>query len=153
MALVTDVNGNPNNNVDVLYDIVSGSGIMGADTVATDQDGQAVVTFTGSEPGVATIKGTVMSRVPTDEEVSAAEGALFLYGLDEDPGELEVIKWLAKPGDEVTRGQSLVILEDRQDNKYTVTAPRDGILSVFMAEEKDDVEYGDTLVYVIEAAE
>jgi biotin carboxyl carrier protein len=153
MALVTDVNGNPNNNVDVLYDIVSGSGIMGADTVATDEDGQAVVTFTGSEPGVAKIKGTVMSRVPSDEEISAAEGALFLYGLDEDPGELEVIEWLAEPGDEITRGQDLVILEDRDDNQYTVKAPRDGILSVFMAEEKDHVEYGDTLAYVLEIAE
>jgi hypothetical protein len=153
MALVTDVNSNPNDDVDVLYDIVRGSGVLGADSSATDEDGKASVTFTGSEPGITTIRGTVISRAPIDEEISAAEGAVFLFGLDEDPGDLEVIEWLAEAGDEVAEGQGLVVLEDRDDNLYTVTAPRDGVLSVFVAEERDDVEYGDTLAYVIEDEE
>jgi biotin carboxyl carrier protein len=153
MAQVTDVNGNPNDDVDVLFDIIFGVGELSADSAATDEDGAASVTFTGSEPGITTIRGTVISRVPTAEEISAAEGAVFLFGLADDPDDLEVIEWLAEAGDEVIEGQELVVLEDRDDNLYTVVAPRDGVLSVLVAEEKDDVNYGDTLAYVIKIAE
>jgi biotin carboxyl carrier protein len=152
-ALVTDANGNPNDNVDVLYDMIFGVGELSAESAATSEDGEASVTFTGTEPGVTTIRGTVISRVPSAEEISAAEGAVFQYGLADDPGDLEVIEWLAEAGDEVAEGQDLVVLEDRDDNLYTVVAPRDGILSVLVAEEKDDVNYGDTLAYVIKIAE
>jgi len=53
----------------------------------------------------------------------------------------------------VVEGQALVTLEDRSDIIYTVVAPRDGTVSTFVAEERDRVEYGDTLGYVIEIAE
>jgi biotin carboxyl carrier protein len=97
-----------------------------------------------------TIRGTVISREPTAEEISAAEGAVFLYGLDEDPGRMDVMEWLVKVGDEVVEGQELVVLEDRTDITYTVVAPREGIVSTFVFEERDRVKYGDTLGYVIE---
>ncbi|MDF1536928.1 MAG: dihydrolipoamide succinyltransferase, partial [bacterium] len=64
-----------------------------------------------------------------------------------------VAEWLVKPGDEVVEGQPLVTLEDRAGTIYTVVAPRDGIVSTFMAEERDRVYYGDTLGYVLEVAE
>jgi biotin carboxyl carrier protein len=102
---------------------------------------------------MATVKGTVISREPTEEELSAAVGAVFLFGLEEDPGRLDVVEWLVKPGDEVVEGQALVTLEDRADITYTVVAPRDGTVSTFMAEERDRVEYGDTLGYVLEVEE
>jgi len=94
-----------------------------------------------------------MSRVPSDEELSAAQGAVFLYGLEEDPGRLDVLEWFVEPGDEVVEGQGLLTLEDRRDNLYTVIASRDGIVSTFVAEERDRVEYGDTLGYVLETKE
>ncbi len=114
----------------------------------------AIVTFeAGPDPGLATVKGTVISREPTALEISAAEGALFLYGLEEDPGRLDVVEWFVEPGDEVVEGQDLLTLEDRRDNLYTVVAPRDGILSTFVAEERDRIEYGDKLGYVLEVQE
>ncbi len=153
-ATVTDANGNPNQNVDVLYNILVGSGELASPSVATDEKGNAPVVFTaGNSPGLVTVKGTVISREPSDEEISAAEGAVFLYGLDEDPGRLNVVKWFVEPGDEVVEGQGLVVLEDRADITYTVVAPRDGTVSTFVAEERDRVEYGDTLGYVVEKAE
>ena len=153
-AKVTDANGNPNQNVDVLYDVAVGTGSVSSPSVATDGDGVASVVFTaGDKADLVTVHGTVISREPTAEELSAAEGAVFLYGLDEDPGRLDVVEWFVEPGDEVVEGQDLLTLEDRRDNIYTVMAPRDGIVSVFAAEERDRVEYGDTLGYIIEVAE
>lgn len=153
-ATVTDANGNPNHNVDVLYDVSVGEGTVNAQSVETDEKGNASVTFTaGDDPGLVTVRGTVISREPTAEEISAAEGAVFLYGLDEDPGRLEVVEWLVEAGDEVVEDQGLLTLADRSDNLYTVAAPRDGTVSTFVAEERDRVEYGDTLGYIIEIAE
>jgi biotin carboxyl carrier protein len=150
-AKVTDANGNPNSNTDVMYEVVAGGGKMSAPSAVTDEkEGIAEVSFLpGDEPGVSTIKATVMSRPATTEEIAAAEGAIFLYGLDEDPGRLDVLEWLVEPKDEVIEGQDLVILEDRRGDTYTVKAPREGIVSVFTAEERDRVEYGQTLGYVL----
>jgi biotin carboxyl carrier protein len=153
-ARVTDANGNPNSSVDVLYEIAVGTGELSSASVATDDEGIAAAVFTaGNSSGVVTVRGTVTSRVPTHDEISAAEGAVFLYGLDEDPGRLDVIDWLVKTGDEVMEGQELVLMEDRVDTVYTVMAPRDGIMSVFTAEERDRVEYGDTLGYILDVSE
>jgi len=153
-AKVTDANGNANHNVDVLYNIMAGGGVLGSPSVPTDKKGVASVQFTaGDTAGLVTLRGTVISRAPTAEEISAAQGAVFLYGLDEDPGRLELVEWLVKAGDEVVEGQDLVTLEDRAGTVYTVRASRDGIVSTFTAEEKDRVQYGDTLGYVIEIAE
>ncbi|GBE15360.1 hypothetical protein BMS3Abin14_01419 [bacterium BMS3Abin14] len=44
-------------------------------------------------------------------------------------------------------------LEDRHGETYTVKAPRDGVLATFVAEERDRVEYGQTLGYILPAAE
>ncbi|MDF1527323.1 MAG: hypothetical protein P1S59_13870, partial [bacterium] len=131
-----------------------GEGTVSSPSVATDEKGNASVTFTaGNEPGLVTVRGTVISRIPTPEEVNAAKGAVFLFGLSEDPGRLDVVEWMVKPGDEVSEGQGLVTLEDRSDILYTVVAPRDGVVSTFIAEERDRVYYGDTLGYILEIAE
>jgi len=153
-ARVTDANGNPNQNVDVIYNILVGNGELSSPSVGTDEKGNALVVFTaGDSPGLVTVKGSVISREPTALEISAAEGAVFLFGLEEDPGRLDVVEWFVEPNDEVVEGQDLLTLEDRRDNIYTVVAPRDGIVSTFVAEERDRVEYGDTLGYVIEVPE
>jgi biotin carboxyl carrier protein len=117
-AKVTDANGNPNSNTDVMYEVVAGGGKMSAPSAVTDEkEGIAEVSFLpGDEPGVSTIKA---------------------------------LEWLVEPKDEVIEGQDLVILEDRRGDTYTVKAPREGIVSVFTAEERDRVEYGQTLGYVL----
>jgi hypothetical protein len=74
---------------------------------------------------------------------------VFLYGLDEEPVRLTVEEWLVEPEDEGVAGQDMVILKDRSGTLYTVLAPREGIVSVFTAEERDRVEYGQTLGYVL----
>ena len=153
-ARVTDANGNANRNVDVLFDVSVEKGTVSAPSVATDEDGLAPVQFTaGDTAGLVTVRGTVISRTPTAEEISAAEGAVFLYGLEEDPGRLDVVQWLVEPGDEVVEGQEIVVLEDRSNGTYTILAPRDGIVSTFVAEERDRVEYGDTLGYILPLAD
>ncbi len=154
-AKVTDANGNPNFNTDVLFEVASGGGRMSAPKAVTDEkDGVAQVTFLpGSEVGLSTIKATVISRIPTAEEISAAEGAVFLYGLADDPGRLEVVEWYAEPGDGVSEGQDLVKLEDRHGTFYTVKSPREGTLATFVTEERDRVIYGQTLGYVLPLAE
>ncbi|MDF1536749.1 MAG: Ig-like domain-containing protein [bacterium] len=150
IARVTDANGNPNGNVDVLYDISMGKGLLNSSSVPTTKDGVATVQFTaGDTSGLVKVRGTVISRVPTAEEMEAALGAVFLYGLEEDPGRLEVVEWLVRPGEEVIEGQELVVLGDRNDVHYAVVAPRDGTVSTFAAEERDKVQYGDTLGYIL----
>ena len=154
-AKVTDANGNPNFNTDVLFEVASGSGSMSAPKAVTDEKGGiASVNFLpGSEPGVSTIKATVISRAPTADEIAAAEGAVFLYGLANDPGRLEVVEWYAEPGDDVVEGEDLLKLEDRHGTFYTVKSPREGTLATFVAEERDRVEYGQTLGYVLPVPE
>lgn len=154
-ARVTDVNGNPNADTDVLFEMIAGSGTLSADRSVTDaRDGVADVTFyPGSDPGVNTIKATVISRVPLPEELDTAGGAIFMHGLADEPVRLEVVRWLVEAGSEVVKGQELVVLEDRRGTVYTLNAPREGTLSVFTAEEGDRVEYGQTLGYVISLPE
>ena len=153
-ARVSDANGNPNSSVDVLYELTVGAGEISSASVATDDDGVASVVFkAGDTGGIVTVRGTVTSRAPTTEERDAAMGAVFLYGLDKDPGRLDVVQWLVDAGDEVIEGQELVVLMDRYDDVYTVRSPRDGIMSVFTSQERDEVEYGDTLGYILPLAE
>jgi len=127
-ARVSDANGNPNSSVDVLYELTVGAGEISSASVATDDDGVASVVFkAGDTGGIVTVRGTVTSRAPTTEERDA--------------------------GDEVIEGQELVVLMDRYDDVYTVRSPRDGIMSVFTSQERDQVEYGDTLGYILPLAE
>ena len=55
---------------DVLFEVTAGVGSVSSPKVATDdKDGIAAVTFLpGNNPGVATVKATVMSRAPTGGE-------------------------------------------------------------------------------------
>ncbi len=154
-AKVNDINGNPNWDTEVLFAVVGGDGGLSANKGVTDKrEGVTEVTFVaGSKAGVATVRGTVTSRVPTEEELSVAEGAVFLYGLDKDPGVLTLKEWLVDPLAEVTEGQPLAVLEGRDGEIFGVKAPRTGTLSVRVAEEGDEVRVGDTLVYVVEPEE
>lgn len=149
-ALVTDINGNPNRDIDINCRVISGEGHLAAENVGTSEDGRAIVIFTGTRPGIVTVEGTVTSRPPDEDELGTATGAIFLYGLEEDPGRLEVVRWLVAPGQEVERGQPTVELEGREGALHIVKAPRSGKLSVPLAEERDRVVYGQTLGYILD---
>lgn len=60
-----------------------------------------------------------------------------------------VHEWLVESGEKIAFGQELLVLTGRNNTVYTVTAPREGIMSMFTARERDRVEYGDTPGYVL----
>ncbi len=72
-VLVTDINDNPNDNVEVLYAITEGGGRLREEKTVTDRDGETENRYTaGRTPGRVTIEMTVSSTVPTDEELVKA---------------------------------------------------------------------------------
>jgi hypothetical protein len=150
-AKVSDINGNPNSSTDVQFVLASGDGALSSGSAVTDaKEGKASITFTpGSRAGVATVRATVVSRLPGAAELAAAGGAVFLYGLADDPGELTVKEWKAEAKDQIVKGQDLVVLADRRGGLYVVKAPRDGILSVIGTEKDEAARMGDTLAYVL----
>jgi hypothetical protein len=73
LVTVTDINDNPNDNVEVEYAITQGSGKLDAAATTTDRNGETSNSFTaGRTPGTVTISMTVRSTVPTAEEMAAA---------------------------------------------------------------------------------
>ncbi len=69
LVKVTDINDNPNKNVTVEYDIVSGGGQLRNTDSLTDRRGEAkAVYIAGRTPGKVSIGVVVRSAVPTDEE-------------------------------------------------------------------------------------
>jgi hypothetical protein len=73
MVVVTDINDNPNEGVEVEYAVAIGSGrIRNVDEV-TDRDGESTAEYVaGRTPGKVTIEVTVRSTVPTEEEMAEA---------------------------------------------------------------------------------
>lgn len=73
LVTVTDINDNPNDNVEVEYDLMSGGGRIRDTRGMTDRRGESTSTYTaGSAAGMVTIEITVRSSVPTDEELAKA---------------------------------------------------------------------------------
>jgi len=70
-VLVTDINDNPNDSVEVEYAIVEGSGKLQDDKGVTDRNGKTNNRFVaGKIPGRVTIELTVRSTVPTPLELT-----------------------------------------------------------------------------------
>ena len=70
-VLVTDINDNPNDNVEVEYAITEGSGKISDDKGITDRRGENATEYTaGKTPGRVSIEITVRSSVPTPEEIA-----------------------------------------------------------------------------------
>lgn len=73
-VLVTDINDNPNENVEVEYRL-SGSGSLRDERGVTDRRGENTVEYrAGRTPGTVSFEITVRSTVPTDEELATARG-------------------------------------------------------------------------------
>lgn len=70
-VLVTDINDNPNDGVEVEYAIVEGGGDVLDDKSVTDRNGETETQYVaGRTPGRVSIEITVRSTVPTPEEIA-----------------------------------------------------------------------------------
>ena len=73
LVQVTDINDNPNDNVEVEYLVASGGGRLTEERTVTDRNGEAETGYiAGRSPGKVSIDITVRSTVPTDEEIAKA---------------------------------------------------------------------------------
>ena len=81
-VLVTDINDNPNDNVEVEYLISNGGGRLRDDKGLTDRKGESATHYTaGRSAGMVTFDITVRSTVPTEAELARA-GELALAVTD-----------------------------------------------------------------------
>jgi hypothetical protein len=72
-VVVTDINDNPNEGVEVEYEVEIGSGRLRRIEEITDRDGESTAEYVaGRMPGKVSIKVTVRSTLPTAEEMAAA---------------------------------------------------------------------------------
>jgi len=72
-VLVTDINDNPNDNVEVEYLISGGSGRLRDDKGLTDRKGESATQYTaGRSAGTVTFDITVRSTIPTEAELAKA---------------------------------------------------------------------------------
>ncbi|MDF1555323.1 MAG: hypothetical protein P1P84_19795, partial [Deferrisomatales bacterium] len=126
------------------------SGSLSTAELFTDRNGEGAATYTaGSTAGQAVIEARHTSRAPTADELRRIYGTVFVPRLIErqERERIKVTEWLAEPGDEVVKGQPLVVLEMR-DASWTLTAPATGIFVREVRHRRDRVELGDTLGYV-----
>ncbi len=144
---VTDINENPNEDTEVLFGIVSGSGKLENDVLITDRYGEAADVYTsGKEPGITTVKATVKSKVPTEAELERAKNVIFALYSDLDD-EMRLEKWLVRKGDEVKEGDPVCDYSIRGDN-FTLTAPYDLRVEELLAESWDYLLVGQSLAVV-----
>ena len=72
-VVVTDINDNPNEGVEVEYAVSIGSGRIRDIEEVTDRNGESTAEYVaGRTPGKVTIEVTVRSTVPTEEEMAEA---------------------------------------------------------------------------------
>ena len=72
-VLVTDINNNPNDNVEVEYQIAGGSGSVRDDKKTTDRRGESATQYTaGRSAGTVTFEITVRSTAPNEAELEKA---------------------------------------------------------------------------------
>jgi hypothetical protein len=75
LVQVTDINDNPNDNVEVEYRLAQGGGSIRDEKGMTDRNGESTSEYVaGRTPGRVSIEITVRSTVPTEEEILKARG-------------------------------------------------------------------------------
>jgi len=73
-VLVTDINDNPNDGVEVEYAVVEGTGNIREDKGLTDRRGESETQYVaGKTPGRVSIEITVRSTVPTPAEIASVQ--------------------------------------------------------------------------------
>ncbi|GAB4252438.1 MAG: hypothetical protein Kow0054_12220 [Deferrisoma sp.] len=147
---VTDIHDNPNVDVPVTFAVLEGSGTVNPEAIQTDRNGEGQTTFrAGSRPGTVIVEARHTSRAPTEEELRRIYGTVFVPRLAErqERDRVKVAEWLVEPGDEVVKGQPLVVLEGRRTT-WTLGAPAAGTFVRRVKHRRDRVELGDTLGYI-----
>jgi len=147
---VTDIHDNPNIDVPVSFAVLEGAGAVTPEVVQTDRHGEGRVVFrAGRRPGMVVVEARHTSRAPTEEELLRIYGTVFVPRLEErqERDRIKVAEWLVEPGDEVEKGQPLVVLEGRKTT-WTLTSPEKGVFVREVKHRRDRVELGDTLGYV-----
>ncbi len=144
---VTDINDNPNPDTEILFALVKGDGKLRYDRLVTDRFGEVTNEFTaGRTPGIATVKATVKSKVPSQVEIDAARYVLFAPYSDEGV-DMRVERWFVKEGDRVFKGEP-VCEYTISNSTFTLTAPYDLQVKEILVETWDRVEIGTTLAVV-----
>lgn len=149
-VLVSDVNGNPNEGALVSLEVTDGSGAVDKKSFETDRNGEGSAVYTaGTRAGTAVIEARHTSRAPTPDELRRAHGTVFVPRLSDkqERDRIKIAEWLVDGGDEVEKGQPLVVLESRKGT-WTLNAPAKGVLAAIKRFKKDRVELGDSLGYV-----
>jgi len=134
----------------VSFTILQGAGKLTPAEIATDRLGRGTATFqAGTQAGTAIIEARHTSRAPTEDELRRIYGTVFVPKLLErqERERIKVAEWLVKPGDDVTKGTPLVVLESRTQS-WTLSAPATGTFVREVQHKRDRVELGDTLGYV-----
>ncbi|MBI5015524.1 MAG: hypothetical protein HZB55_08525, partial [Deltaproteobacteria bacterium] len=82
-------------------------------------------------------------------ELRRVVGTLFVprWFERQERDRLTVSEWLVKPGEAVTKGQTLAVVATRQ-SEWTVTAPAKGVFVREVKHEGDRAELGETIGYV-----
>jgi hypothetical protein len=149
-AVVTDINDNVNMQVPVLFSVIDGSGSVTPAEELTDDEGVVNATFkAGRSSGKSVVEARHTSRAPTEEELRCIYGTVFVPRLIEkqDRERMKVDSWLVEPGDDIVKGQSLVVLKVGQQS-WTLTAKHSGEFVREVKSRRDRVTLGETLGYV-----
>ena len=142
---VSDINNNPNQGAVIEYEIVRGGGTLDVDVNETNRNGAAENGYrAGHAAGTVSIKATVTSRIPSEEEMNKAKGSVFAGQLYDGFEEGEVVSWYKEAGDEVERGEPIVRVSTDM-GEFDILARHAGRFDSVKKYEDDDFVEGDTL--------
>ena len=147
---VTDVHGNPNHEVPVWFRVLEGSGEVRPGEVYTDRNGEGEAVYrAGRRAGSVIVEARHTSRAPTEEELRRVYGTVFVPRLEarQERDRVRIAEWLVGPGEEVEKGQPIVVLEGRKQ-RWTLRAREKGVFVRRVKHRRDRVELGDTLGYL-----
>lgn len=131
-------------------------GRLSTTAIPTDFNGWSECTYTtpdltGLGPAVATIFATIISRVPTEDEIARAVGTIFvpiLYPEMEEDEEVKILEWLFRKGDEINEGDPVVRIET-QRGEYFLNAPVSGELVKIIIYKGESVKLGQTIGQIL----
>jgi fibronectin type 3 domain-containing protein len=154
---VADINENPVQQAMVEFSILqSGKGALSAITEATDFNGWAECLYTspdlsGRSSSIATILTKVISKAPTEEELSRAVGTIFvplLYPEMEVDEDIKILEWLKQKGDDINQGEPIVRIEMKK-SEFDLRAPVSGELVKIIVHRGERIKLGQTIGQIL----
>lgn len=150
LAMVSDINDNPNNLAPVEIKIIQGGGKIEESDLLTDKNGESRTKYkAGTKPGTTIIEAKHTSRAPTRAEERRMHGTIYVPRLvkKQERERMKIAEWLIEPGEEAIKGQALAVLESR-NGTWTLKAAWDGVFVRRTKHERDEVELGDVVGYM-----